>query len=95
MGIVLGLSFGGWDSSEAVHEALLVVPGYVVGGEVFDVAEGVQGAIAKRRIGPDALVLVEPDRGLGQRIVVGVANPPTDGLKPERLSVSPNLALVY
>jgi hypothetical protein len=74
LGIVLGLSFGGWDSSEAVHEALLVVPGYVVGGEVFDVAEGVQGAIAKRRIGPDALVLVEPDRGLGQRVVVGVAN---------------------
>ena len=72
--VVFGFCFGGWDASEAVHEALLVVPGYVVGGEVFDVAEGVQGAIAKRRIGPDALVLVEPDRGLGQRIVVGVAN---------------------
>ena len=74
VGIVLGLGFGGWDSFEAVHEAVLVVPGYVVGGEVFDVAQGVQGAIAKRRIGPDALVLVEPDRGLGQRIIVGVAN---------------------
>ena len=69
LGIVLGLSFGGWDSSEAVDEALLVVPGNVVGGEVFEVAEGAQGAAAKRRIGPDALVLVEPDRGLGQRIV--------------------------
>ena len=68
LGIVLGLGFGGWDSSEAVDEALLVVPGNVVGGEVFDVAEGAQGAAAKRRIGPDALVLVEPDRGLGQRI---------------------------
>ena len=27
LGIVFGFSFGGWDSSEAVHEALLVVPG--------------------------------------------------------------------
>src|SRR5512132_2420258 len=72
--MVLGLSFGGWDSSEAVHEALLVVPGYVVGGDVFDIGQRVQRASAKRRIGPDALVLVEPDRGLGQGIVVGVAN---------------------
>ena len=43
MGIALGLSFAGWDSCKAVHEALLVVPGDVVGGEVFDVAEGAQG----------------------------------------------------
>ena len=31
MGIVAGLGFGGWYSAEAVHEALLVVPGDVVG----------------------------------------------------------------
>jgi len=73
-GIVLGFGFGGWDSSEAVHEALLVVPGDVVGGDVFDIAEGGERASAERGIGADALVLVESDRGLGQRIVVGIAD---------------------
>jgi hypothetical protein len=63
LGIILGLSFGGWDSSDAVHEALLVVLMWVivssgavtrrwcrgdeVGGDVFDVAEGAQRAAAK------------------------------------------------
>jgi len=70
----VGLGFGGWDTAQAVHEALLVVPGDVVGGDVFDVAEGAQRAVSQRRIGADALVLVEPDRDLGQRIVVGVAD---------------------
>src|SRR6202051_3349941 len=69
LGIVTGFGFGGWDPAEAVHEAPLVAPGDVVGSDVFDVAEGVQRAAAKRGIRPDALVLVESDRGLRQRIV--------------------------
>ena len=72
--VVLGLGFSGWDTAEAVHEALLVVPGDVVGGDVFDVGQGVQRAATKRGIGPDALVLVESDRGLGQRVIVGIAH---------------------
>ena len=39
MGIVVGLGFGGWDTAQAVHEALLVVPGDVVGGDEFDVGQ--------------------------------------------------------
>ncbi|GAB4646061.1 hypothetical protein BKG82_00960 [Mycobacteroides chelonae] len=50
LGIVLGFGFGAWDSSEAVHEPLLVVPGDIVGGDVFDVGQGVQRAAAKRGI---------------------------------------------
>ncbi len=74
LGIVVGFGFGGWDSAEAVHEALLVVQGDVIGSDEFDVAQGVQWAAAKRGIRPDALVLVESDRGLGQSIIVGIAD---------------------
>lgn len=70
----MGFGFGGWDTTEAVHEALLVVPGDVVGGDEFDVGEGAQRATSERGIRADAFVLVEPDCGLGQRVVVGVAN---------------------
>src|SRR5215510_7373244 len=49
-------------------------PGDIVGGDVFDVAQGVQRTAAKRGVRPDALVLIETDRCLGQRVVVGVAN---------------------
>jgi hypothetical protein len=35
--IVVGrLGLGGWDAAEAVHEALLVVPGHVLGGYHLD-----------------------------------------------------------
>ena len=48
LGIVVGLGFGGWDTAQAVHEALLVVPGDVVGGDEFDVAPCAQQAAPKR-----------------------------------------------
>jgi hypothetical protein len=70
LGIVLGFSFGGRDASETVHEALLIVPGDVIGGDVLDVTKGVELAASKRRVRPDALVFVEADGGLGQRIGV-------------------------
>jgi len=44
----VGLGFGGWDTAQAVHEALLVVPGDVVGGDEFDVAPCAQQAAPKR-----------------------------------------------
>lgn len=53
--------------------ALLVVPGDVVCGDVLDITHRAQRAAAKRRVRPDAFVLVKPDRGLGQRVIAGVA----------------------
>ena len=46
----------------------------VVGGDVFDVAEVAQRAATERGIRSDAFVLVESDSGLGQRVVVGIAD---------------------
>ena len=42
--IVLSFGFGGWNTAQAVHTALLVVPGDVVGGDEFDVGQGAQRA---------------------------------------------------
>jgi hypothetical protein len=70
----VGFGFGGWYSAEAVHQALLVVPGDVVGGDVLDIAQGPQRAAAKRGVCPDALVFVEADRGPRQRVVIGIAD---------------------
>ena len=71
-GIVVGFGLGGWDTAKTVHEALLVVPGHVVGGDEFDVGQVAQKPAAKRRVGTDAFVLVEPDCGLGQSVIVGL-----------------------
>ena len=46
--VVVGFGFGRWDASEAVHQALLVVPGDLVGGDELDVAEVAQRAAAER-----------------------------------------------
>jgi hypothetical protein len=46
-GIVAILGLGGWDASEAVYEALLVVPADPVGGDELDVGEGAQRAAAE------------------------------------------------
>jgi hypothetical protein len=73
LGIVASLGFGGWDSPEAVHEALLVVPAEVVGGDELDVAEDAQRAAPERRVSSDALVLVQADSGLGQGVVIGLS----------------------
>jgi hypothetical protein len=72
-----------------------VVPGDVVSGEVIDVAEGAQRAAAKRGIRADALVLVEPDRGLGQRVVVGVANAAGRWSQTRKAQCFTDLTLVY
>jgi hypothetical protein len=47
-----GFGLGGWDTAKTEHEALLVVPGEVVGGDEFDVGEGAQrarGELVNRR----------------------------------------------
>ena len=46
--VVAGFCFGGWDASESVHEALLVVSTDVVGGDEFDVAEVAYRTAAER-----------------------------------------------
>jgi hypothetical protein len=67
----VGFGFCGWDTAEAVHEALLVEPVDEVDGDQFDVGQGAQRAATKRRVCADAFVLVEPDGGLGQDVVPG------------------------
>jgi len=83
-GIVLRFGFGGWDTAKTVHEALLVVPGHVVGGDEFDVGEVAQKPAAKRRVGTDAFVLVEPDGGLGQSVSVGITHRSHRGSQPRK-----------
>jgi hypothetical protein len=46
--VVFGFCLGGWDASEPVHEALLVVPADVVGGDEFDVAQVAYRAAPER-----------------------------------------------
>ena len=45
--VVFGFRFGGRDASEAVHEALLVEPADVVGGDQLDIGEVAQRATAE------------------------------------------------
>ncbi len=40
--MVTSLGLSGWDAPEAVHEALMVEPVDVVGGDQLDVGQGVQ-----------------------------------------------------
>lgn len=73
LGIVAGLCFGGRHPAEAMHEALLVEPGHVLGGDELDVAEVAQRSAPEGRVGADALVFVQPDGGLGEGVVVGLS----------------------
>ena len=97
--IVVGrLGLGGWDAAEAVHEALLVVPGHVVGGDQLDIAEAMQRAAPERSAVADAFVLVQPDRRLRQRVVIRVPGehakatpwPLPDGVEAGDLRSSPS-----
>jgi hypothetical protein len=51
--MVVEIGFGGWDTAEAVHEAVAVVSGEIVGGDEFDIAEGAHRAAAKRGVRPE------------------------------------------
>jgi hypothetical protein len=48
VGIVASLGLGWWDSAEAVHEALLVVPADVVGGDQLDISEVAERTTSQR-----------------------------------------------
>src|SRR6476619_7608229 len=72
--VVLGL--GGWAAPEPVHEPALVVPGHPRRGAVLQVGEGADRAGAERGTLADALGLVQPDRGLAEPVVQGVADCP-------------------
>jgi hypothetical protein len=46
--VVLGLGFGWWPPAEAVHEPAGVVPPDPGGGDLFNVRQGFQRAVAER-----------------------------------------------
>src|SRR5271166_6883263 len=74
--VVLGLGFGGWAAPEPVHEPAHVVPGHPRRGDVLQVGEGVDRPGPERGTLADALGLVQPDRGLAEPVVQGVADGP-------------------
>src|SRR3954462_54645 len=74
--VVLGLGFRGWAAPEPVHEPALVVPGHPRRGAVLQVGEGADRAGAERGTLAHALGLVQPDRGLAEPVVQGVADCP-------------------
>jgi len=70
--------------------------GDIDGGDVFDVAEGVQWARVEMASPLGCIRLCRADGGFSQRVVVGESPTlPMDGRRPERLSFSTNLTLVY
>ena len=88
--VVLGLGFRGWAAPEAVHEPALVVPGHPRRGDVLQVGEGADRAGAERGTLAHALGLVQPDRGLAEPVVQGVADGPDRRDQPfehQRLAV--------
>jgi hypothetical protein len=42
--VVFDFCFGGWDASEAMHEAVLVVPRDIIGGDELHVGQVAQQA---------------------------------------------------
>lgn len=79
--VVGGLGFGRWDTAEAVHEPAGVVPVDPGGGDLFQVGQGADGAVPERGAVADAFGLVQPDRGLGEGVVVGIAHAADRGLQ--------------
>lgn len=67
-----GFEFDWWDTAQAVHEPVGVVPVHPVGGEQFHVDQAMQRAAPKRRVIANRFGLVQPDRRLGQGVVVGL-----------------------
>ena len=70
----MGLFVFGWgDHAKAAVEASVVVPVDPAGGGVLDVGEGLVRPVVEDR-GVNAFGLIQPDYGLHQRVVVGVAD---------------------
>ena len=57
-------------------------------GDVLHVGEGADRAAAERGTLADALGLVQPDRGLAERVVEASPTVPIDGISPSSISVS-------
>src|SRR6476646_309933 len=88
--VVLGLGFRGWAAPERVHEPALVVPGHPRRGAVLQVSESADRSGAERGTLAHALGLVQPDRGLAEPVVQGVADCPDrrdQSFKHQRLAV--------
>src|SRR3954469_23958060 len=74
--VVLGLGFRGWAAPEPVHEPAHVVPGHPRRGDVLQIGAGADRPGAERGTLAHALGLVQPDRGLAEPVVQGVADCP-------------------
>lgn len=74
LSVIGGLVFGGWDVFQDAVQAAVVVPVDPFDRWVIDFVEGSQRPGPKRAILTDCLGLEPPDRGLGQCVVVGVAD---------------------
>ncbi len=73
---IVSFVFGRWPQAEAVHDPGLVVPAGPVRSEELDVGEPGQWAAPERGIIADRFGFVEPDRGLGQGVILGVTDGP-------------------
>jgi hypothetical protein len=71
--VVGGFGFGWWDAAEAVHESAGVVPVDPGGGDLVQVGQSADGAVPEWGAVADAFSLVQPDRGLGEGIVLGLS----------------------
>ena len=67
--VVGGFEFGGWDVAAGLEKASVVEPVDVLEGGDLDLLDG-----PPRSAGFDQFGLEQADRGLGQRVVVGVAD---------------------
>ena len=92
---VVGFGRDRRDAAEVVHQPAGVVPIDPVGGDHLQIAEPVQRADPEWRVTPNAFVLVEADRGLGEGMSNASPTVPIEGRKPSRNGVSPKRTDVY
>ena len=68
--VVVGLGFGWWASTEAVHEAVVVVPVHPGRGDLFEVGQGGEWSVSEWGVLADAFGFVQPDGGFGKGVGV-------------------------
>jgi hypothetical protein len=90
--VVVG--FGRWDTAEAVHEAVVVVPVRPRRGELLKVGQGGERSALKWGALAHAFGLVQADGGLGEGVVESPTLP-IEGVSPASRRVSPKRTAVY
>jgi hypothetical protein len=69
LSVECGLELGWWDIADGLQEPTMVEPVDPLQGGVLDVVHPLPGAAPADQLG-----LVQPDDGLGQGVVIGVAD---------------------